>query len=222
MAVRRVGKRRIGAKRLGRRRMPLMRRLPKARQPVQFFKRTLYLPGGWVVQGGAPTIKTYTPVFQLNLLPDYLEFSGLYDQYCIKGIKVQLLNRGNSTDTGINSTTPAITGQSALIASVLDYTDANPLGSFSDASQYESLKMTQGWRGHSRYFVPALQQEVNIGATQIGYAPKKKMWLSTALPSNGVPHFGVKFIADATGIALGNQITFDVKIDYYLAFKNVK
>lgn len=227
MAVRRVGKRRVG---MVKRRKPVVygrgvRRALAGRQAIQFFKRSQYITGGWTVQGGA-SIRTYNPTFQLTNLPDFNEFQGLYDQFCIKAIKINLINRGNSVDSAINSTTPAVTGQSALVALVLDYTDANPLASFNEATQYESMKMSRGWQGHNRYFVPAIQAEANQSSTTVGLMPKKRQWLTTSSTTGIggaiVPHFGVKFIADSTGVALGNQVTFDVKITYYLAFKNVK
>lgn len=199
--------------------------LVRARQPVQFFKRSQYISGGWTIQGGVG-IRTYNPTFQLTNLPDVAEFQNLYDMFCIKAVKITLLNRGNNTDTAVNSTTPAVSGQTALVASVLDYTDAVPLASFNEATQYESMKMSRGWQSHSRYFVPAIQAEANQSSTTVGLMPQKRRWLTTSSTTGIggaiVPHFGVKFIGDSSGIALGNQITFDVKITYYLAFKNVK
>lgn len=218
--IRRVGRRRVGSKKIMRGRARVYRNLRqmRARQPVQWFKRTSYKTAGFVVQAGSGT-SSGSFVATLSQLPNFTDFTNLYDQYCIKGYKIQLIPRGNNVDNAIDQASPAVTGMTTLIGSVIDYTDSTNLTSFGDATQFESFKWTKGTSIHSRYIKPAVSRNVYQGVTN-AYNPSKNVWLATSEPS--VPHYGIKVIADNTMLAGNAEVVFDIQFTYYVGFKNVK
>lgn len=218
--VRRVRRRRIGARKGLRRprRYAGNLRSARMRQPVQWFKRTAYKTAGFVVQAGGGT-SAGSFVATLSQLPNFTDFTNLYDQYCIKGYKIQLIPRGTNVDNALDPGAPSITGMTTLIGSVIDYTDSTNLPSFSDATQYESFRWTKGTRMHSRYIKPSVSKQVYQGLTS-AYNPSKNVWIATDNPT--VPHYGIKVIADNTMLSGNAEVVFDIQFTYYVGFKNVK
>lgn len=204
-------------RRLIRRKTMMKRRaiIPRSpRQPVQFFKRSVYY-SGWTAN--STTTDIFVNYFgALSVLPNVSEFTSLYDQYRINGIKVTLIPRGNQSDIGTASGTVA---QSVGVFSVIDYDDINPLTSLNQAMQYQNLKMTRSHQIHSRYFKPRILNSVlaNAGTGAVANAGSTRGWLDVT--SDNIPHMGVKFVLQQSPNSVQ---TFDVKIDYFLAFKNVR
>lgn len=206
----RISTRFVRAKRsdiMRKRRMGIRRgRMGGPAQPVQYFKRTLYMKANRVSSTAADTFAGVQ--FTLNDVPNVAEFTSLYDQYQIKGIKYSLIPRISETD-------PA---QQSLpnIGSVIDQDDASAPTSIDQLTQYQNFRLTRGNKVHSRYWKPAIAQEVFGGGVLTAYAPRKNVWIDCN--SAAVPQYGIKFFIQQTAVV----ITFDVKIDYYIAFKNVR
>lgn len=175
-------------------------------QPVHYFKRTLYAKAGRTSSTAADTF--FGVQFTLNDVPNATEFTNLYDMYCIKAVKYTLIPRASETDT-TQQVNPNI-------GSVIDYDDAGAPGSIDVMTQYQNFKLTRGNKIHSRYFKPAVAQEVYGTSLLTGYSAKKNVWLDC--DNIVVPHYAFKGFIQQTSVA----VSFDVKIDYYLAFKNVR
>lgn len=181
------------------------------RQPVQYFKRTVYNPQfiqltpGLVATGAAYT-------FNLSAVTNSAEFSSLYDQYQIKGIKIELIPK----HTEVIASTTVVQGN---VHSVLDYDDSNtPIG-LDTLLQYQNYRSTRMNRVHKRYLKPKVLHEIYRSAVSTGYAPKSNTWLDVAADS--IPHYGVKFWFDGLPVGAAT-LYYDVKTTYYLAFKNVR
>lgn len=201
----------IRRKRLAR---PMIRRpMRSLRQPVHYFKRTQYYSGLWTNSTTSDVFNNIS--FILASVPGYTEFTSLYDQYRINGVKITLIPRGNQSDIGAASTTAA---QSVGIFSVVDYDDTSLLTSLNQALQYQNCKMTRTHQQHSRYLKPRV--EVNaLSSTAPGNANVMPVrgWVDCDFPNT--PHQGVKYVFQQSPNSVQ---TFDVKVDYYLAFKNVR
>lgn len=176
------------------------------RQPVQFFKRTVYLKAAYASSTTADT--PFAKRFAISDLPNITDFTNLYDQYCVKGIKFSMIPRTSEADTS-----------QALpnIGTVLDFDDNNVPTGWDQITQYESFKMTRGNKVHNRYFKPAVSPVVWSGtALANAYMVKKNQWIDVTYVDT--PHYGIKGVIGQTLVAQ----TYDVKIDMYLAFKNVR
>lgn len=188
-------------------------RTKRIRQPVQFFKRTVYHNALIKSSQLGPTFENFT--FKLDAVPNYTEFTALYDQYCIKGVSLTLMPRYNiaapTPDGGVSAT-----GQVPQTWSILDYDGSFPT---TEAAmlQYQNLKMQKGTSWHKRYVVPAVSAEIFNGVTT-AYAPKKRLFLDTANPD--VKHYGATVMVPQVNV--DTDCAWDVKIVYYLAFKNVR
>ena len=207
----------IRRKRLARRPMRrILRRRPA--QPVQLFKRVQYLTGFLSNNTASDTYGSMT--FNLNSVPGASEFTHLYDQYMIKALKVSFIPRGTTSDLGNPVALPGYTGQSVGVFSVIDYDDNDNPTSIQQLCEYQNMKMTRSHQVHSRYFKPKLLMAgpTTSAGTVIGSTMVRKVqWIDC--DSVLVPHYGLKYaLQQAPNVAQ----QFDVKVEYYLAFKNVR
>jgi len=201
------------------RRAPLRRakrpaRMARSRpaQPVQMFKRTVYTQNEITVPASLGAFTSVARTFSLGNLPGASDFTSLYDQYQIKAVKITLLPKWTQN----NQNTAAGSAPIGRVASVLDYDDNAFPASMGEMSQYQNFKLTNGVRTHSRYLKPrCLLQGVNAGGTTMNL-PTRTQWIDCN--QSAVPWFGVKFGFIGTTI----EQQYDAKIDYYLAFKNVR
>lgn len=186
------------------RRKRLVRRKP-ARQAVHNFKRTAYYNG--LIAGSTLSDVAGGFMAQLNQVPNYTEFTNLYDMYRINGVRWRISPRANSAEVGTNQ------GLVKLFTAV-DYDDiVTP--SLTDILQYQSLKVTRTDRDHVRYVKPTISQAVYQTAVGTGYGSTRG-WIDCANPT--VAHYGLKYLLQQ--LPAGNQ-QFDVQVTYYLSFKNV-
>lgn len=184
------------------------RRQVQNKQPVHYFKRSYYVVNGLTAFGA----NSYTPInVALTSLPSYTEFTNLYDQYKITGLKVKFVPRGNSSD---------ITTQNNIssLFTVIDTDDGNPFTNVDQALQYQSLKMTRSTQTQIRYFKP----KFNIGAiNQVAGGVIGKVntngWLDCT--SDSVIHYGIKTALTA---GASQSVIYDLMVTVYLAFKNVR
>lgn len=179
-------------------------RMGGLRQPVQYFKRATYKINAITATSGGPSFVDFT--FQLADVPNHTEFTALYDQYCIKGVKMEFIPRFNVANLG--DTIPEL-------FSIVDYDGSAP-STEPGFLQYQNLKMTRGTQIHKRYLKPAVLPQVFQGVTT-GYSIKKNQWIDSA--DDALPHYGVSTWLPTSG---ANNPSWDLKVTYYLAFKNVR
>lgn len=185
-------------------------RYPGVAQPVQYFTRTVYRPNFFSAAPG--TGVGFALNFQLNNLVNASEFTSLYDQYCIKAIKIEFIPR--CTEATPNN--PNLIGN---LWSVIDRDDSAAPASVDTLLQYQNLKRTQHTQVHTRYFVPSIRDTIYNTGTTMTYAEKKNQWIDAGTPD--AEHYGIKIWSD--GLPTGAPaISYDIVTKFYLAFKNVR
>lgn len=200
-------KRKMGSKRKPRRNYGYRNKVVK--QPVQYFTRTSYQLSGYSVAAGAAAAG-FARVFRLSACPNVSEFTNLYDQYQIKGVKISLIPRYTMTQSG------APLAAIGNVWSALDYDDASAPTSVDQLLQYQNVKRTQMNRVHSRFLRPCIANEIFNTGIATAYAPKRNTWIDCT--SDTVEHYGIKLWIDSSQAG----VTFDVQVKFYLAFKNVR
>jgi len=124
--------------------------------------------------------------FSLSNLPNYTEFTSLYDQYRILQASVSFLPYANSSSSG--SVTGSFPG---IIASAIDYDDASLPGT-TDLQQYESYKRNPAFLEFVRTIKPRVAIATYNGSTFTGYANQYAPWIDANSPN--VPHYGLKTV----------------------------
>lgn len=199
------------------------------RQPIHYFKRTCKISditASWNAATATATTIAGTYALSLDSVSAHGEFTSLYDQYMIRAVKLSFVPSGNSYMTSTVSGIATPVGFSRF-NSVIDYNDSSVPANENEMLQYQSLKTTPGYKTHTRYFKPKVQQTIadnDVTGTVVNGAPKGNCWLDCANPS--VDHLGLKVFCAApinsVSASTSVSITYSVYATFYLAFKNVR
>lgn len=203
-------------KRIYRRKRPLIKRRRKMmRKPrslqsrgVYSFKRTF--EGTPISSSNTEQLGAYT--FQFAQLPNYTEFTTLFDQYKINAIRLRFVPNVSESSIG-SSPIPDF-------HTVLDYTDGGAPASKNAMLEYPNWKMTRGTATHTRFFYPTSFVGV-LPASGVLTAgdPKRKQWHASDLAT--VTHYGLKYCIDNAS-ASPNIITWSVYATFYFQCKSVR
>lgn len=150
--------------------------------------------------------------FKLNDLPNYTEFTALFDQYKITGIKIRLIPEQNQQALGVG------VFNIPPIYTVIDYDDDTALTAITDAMQYQNCKIHTTISGSQivRFFRPHIAVAAYSG-TFTSYMNKSMQWIDSASPDTR--HYGFKIIVAAITTL---DTTFSVVATYYLKMRNVR
>lgn len=194
--------------------------------PVYYFKRFCTLTDIDAGADGADVL-TARPN-RLSDLPNYTEFTALFDFYKIVGVKVRLLpffDQVPSNDAGGVFSALYSSPSNLRIFSILDYNTLTPPTTINDMRQYQNCKMTRYIHGHKRYYVPkpTVEADSDLQAIQLN-AGRKNPWVNTTYPD--IDHFGLSIGIDMSNIDPSKVASGDpllrVEATYYVCFKNPK
>lgn len=150
--------------------------------------------------------------YRLSDVPNSTEFTNLYDQYKICGIRHKFIFEKNSSEAGSSTTNILPT-----LITVNDFNTASPLTDENTALQYHSCKMSRLDKVRSRYFKPT-SDVTAVSSAQT--ASVKRQWINTAFPD--YPHHGM--LAAVTTSGTGTDVLGVLKVytTYYIACKGAK
>ena len=197
------------------------------RQPVHFIKRSYWVRDSLSAVLGQNTNFSFTP--KLSDLPGYTEITNLYDAYCVKGAKIEIIPKHTQSpavfqvDSGANPGMITINTE-GMIHSVLDYNSLGAGFGVNDLVQYENHRMSRTNKIHSRYFKPRVLTPAYQAGITTAYGEQKNKWISTANPD--VVHYGMYGIVDLLSTSPGfvgdGLMKFDYLVTLYIACKNVR
>jgi len=149
----------------------------------------------------------------LNGLPDYAEFTALFDQYKIELIEINFKPVYNMQN--VVSTATAVMPR---LLTAMDYDDVTNWTSKQQAWEYETMRETNFDKEVTRRFKPKVAKALYAG-TFNGYSVEES-WIDCNSPD--VQHYGLKWCV--TGGSSGQTALqqWAVKITAYLAFKYVR
>lgn len=188
---------------------------PLSSNNIMSFKRVVELPS---ITTNNVTTGLGAISFKLSDLPNYTEFTGLFDEYCIKMIKVVIIPPTNAYTTSTASL-PTTIYNNPNFYTVIDNDDALTPGSLNDLFQYDTFRMHRGMNTIKRYFKPAIADTV-YGGISGAYSVKKNQWLDAAYP--GVEHYALKWAVDPMYVGATIDLTYRVYATYYFQCKGVR
>lgn len=147
--------------------------------------------------------------FSLNDLPNYTEFTSLYDMYKINAVTVTFIPQMTENVSAVTLNNPYA---NTRFYSCIDYNDNSPPTTIDEVRQYQNCKVTSILRMHKRY----IYKPKVLDAGGYTFSP----WISTAFPSNN--YYGLKYAVESTQAT--GALTFEFKIEakFYMSFKIVK
>lgn len=154
----------------------------------------------------------------LDGMPNYSEFTSLFDVYRIKGVtfKFRLIQPPEAQNT------PATSQFYPDIGVTVDHDDANAPTLVEDVLQYGKCKRgilrPNRWFKYRCHPTPAIQ--LYRTSTTTAYAPaKNSMWLDLAYVNT--PYYGIKgFISNEAAGLTTAPLAVEVRVIYYVQFKN--
>jgi len=191
-----------------RRRFRRATRYSKRGQKIYLFKRTARY--GSVTANNIADVKDgYS--FTLDQVPNYTEFTALYDQFKINAVKISFLPQMTENISLSSFNNPYA---SSRFFSALDYNSASAPATIDKVREYQSCKWTPILKTHKRYFKPRI---VDAGGI---YNPGRP-WLNCDTAYNQ-EHFGLIFGIQAMSSTSTASMLYEIEVKYYLSFKNVK
>jgi len=177
------------------------------------------------VNTGVDNYKAFAYSFDLTQLPNYTDFTSLFDVYRINQVVVTFMFQGcvnNTADTYFSAVLPRMITTTDVDDATLP--TASSAG-WDELCEYQTSKIRQVGNGAQSLFKyrikPHVTTEVYKSAITTGYAPKKGVWLDCGNPD--IPHFGLKGLINVpTANTGGNTFTYrwDVFSTYYLSLRN--
>lgn len=179
---------------------------------VYYFKRK--------VAPGKQVNLTTTPQGQISFSFDQVsgvsDFTSMFDQYMIRGVKVdfRLILDPGAAAAG-SATYPNLYVRR-------DY-DNTSLETIQEIAQDNKSKrwILQPNRVRSIYIKPALQAEYfNVATSLTDKSPVWNKWFDCS--NTNMPHLGLKWAIDTMGILLTPGVTMTIEFTYYLKMKNTR
>lgn len=196
-----------GRRRNYRRRFKTNTRYSKRGQKLYLFKRFTGAYGQLVISSLTATYAGYE--FALRDLPNYTEFTALYDMYKINAVKISFIPQMTQ-----NVSLGAINNPEASTRffSVIDYNDSAAPASVDELREYQSCKITPILRTHKRYiYKPKVLDSV---------LSSRNPWMATSNPSQ--PFFGLKVAVEPMFSSTTTVMNYNIEAKFYMSFKNVK
>lgn len=215
------------------------------KNPTHFFKRTCNIsnsanfsvggqlgkPGDVLLLtattgggGGAMSYGSYAVFGTLDSLPDYTEFTTLFDRYKIVGMKLKLIPFNTQSEVGAAvSATYAQTG--VIWHGITDYDDANSAPTATDVGintlrEYESYKVRNVLNGRpvTQYCKPRIATAAYGASVFTRFANMKNLWIDAN--SSDVQHYGFKGIFEMSpnSAAINTTIAIFIKAELTLYF----
>lgn len=156
------------------------------------------------------TVFTYASFnFSLNDLPNYSEFTSLYDMYKLNAVKITFLPQMTENVSSGSINNPYA---NTRFMSAIDYNDGTPPSSANEIREYQSYKMTPILKRHTRY----IRKPKLLDSNGFSISP----WMSTAFPSPN--YYGLKVAVEPMSSTSTLTMSYTVECKYYVSFKNVK
>lgn len=194
----------------------------KGPQRTYYFKRSCTKTAAVSSQSN-PVINYY--LFSLNDLPDYTEFTALYDQYQIAAVKISFIPLVSQVTSNIESTYSVLAPTLANYYrsySAIDYnnTSASGVTGPDNLREYQTYKWKPLPRTHSRYLKP--KPIMQNGGSALNYTlPGKVPWFDVATGSNE-GYAGLFFGYDAMPDLPNGTAIYTIECKYYLKFRTVR
>lgn len=169
-------------------------------RPVYKFNRVVEERYDIATDGINPSLNAF--VFTLDQLPDYTDFTRLFDMYRITKVEIDWVPEYTElTDAALVSNAVNV-----RFNSTVDLSDAASPASVDEVLQYQQLISTGITKAHKRSWVPTFLMGGLVPCT---------CWLPTSSPSER--HYGLKVAIPPTGVAM----TFRSRCRLYVECANV-
>lgn len=160
--------------------------------------------------------------FRLQDVPNYTEFTTLFDQYRIDKITFKMIPMCNVNQLTIASAGTFVNNP-GIVGTVIDYDDANILSTLASFEQYANFRFQPvvSSKTIQRTFKPHIAVAAFGGGVFTSYMNKGPTWIDCNNAT--VAHYAIKIYLDGPdGTAPTAFQKFQLFATYYLSFRNVR
>lgn len=179
-------------------------KIDKMGRLVHYFKRTMVVEKE-ITATGFQAASAAENAFQLDSLPNYADFTSLYDEFKICGIKRKFVFNVNSADSGTKEIPQLIT--------VNDFNSTDAITNENQALEYASFKSSRLDTPKSRYYKPSCALTDDQGLMF------KNKWRKCGSDDDD-DHIGLKWAVDTVSTAGGVIGTLRIYTTAYIACRN--
>jgi len=174
---------------------------PLSRKEQVVTIRRGYDAGTVTTANGAPAAGVIAPT--LSLLPDFTDFTNLFDAYRFECVRVTFTPVQNN-----------VLSEASRLYTVIDYDDANALATASSAQEYSTVMVStvDNTSAVTRSFRPKFATAAYSGVFTSFAQSSRNQWIDVA--STTVPNYGLKWIIDPD-----NAIKIVYRIDVLVCVK---
>lgn len=179
-----------------------------------------------IMRSNGITFCTYNFEFKLSDVPNYTEFTALYDQYRIRKVVCRFIPKQSSSMLMPYDASGSV-GNTIIprMWAAVDYDDSSALTSIDEIKQYSKAQAWPFTQKHSVVISPKVDKAIYNTAISTAYGPAGGVWIDCGNPD--VPHYGLKLIGELDAATLpanedGPHFYQGVECLYYLEFKNVR
>jgi len=166
-------------------------------------------------EGGAAPAYTNGYVFRLDQLPNYGEFTSLFDMYRFNSVVMRFI----PTATQLQTNTDQNNSEAPLLYCVIDYNNADAPASADELKEYGNCRVLPMTRPLSLKFRPRTATPVYRDAVSAAYLQNApKLWLDCNYAD--IPHYGVRVYVP--GGTTNNVYRMRIECTFYVSFRNTK
>lgn len=165
-------------------------------------------------EGGSAPSAGFAYQFQLSQLPNYNEFTALFDAYRINAVVV----RFNPMNTVFKGNTDSNNEDTPTVYAAIDYNNASVPTSADEMKEYANVNVFPMYQSRNFKIRPRLAIPVYRDGVSNAYLQSPKQWVDCTYAD--VPHYGLR-----VWIAAGQQrnaFKTTVECTYYMTFRNLK
>lgn len=191
--------------------------------PRMNVKRMIYSTN---FQFGNAAISNYWNYYQPtlnNAFNNWLEFSALFDEYKVNGIKITFVPRFDSLAAPVTGATPMTVLQPMISYCIDPSSTLTPSGLYNSTTyntflEQGNVKIRRATKPVSIFYRPKIEIPTNVGG---GFVYRRPGWLSTN--STAVPFKGVHVFMHTNNFSTQNtDINYDVFFTWYISVRNIK
>lgn len=159
-------------------------------------------------------VTMYTTMYSMNM-PNYTEFTSLFDQYKILSYTIELRPRFNGRDAAYGA------GTVADIPTIYYIYDKDDATAFTTPDQIMQCQKVYSRRLDKPVYItvkyPTIADEIYSSALVTGYAPRKAPFIDCTYDQ--VAHYGIKFMIQGLPSRAYGEL-FDIRVKWRFACKN--
>ncbi len=152
--------------------------------------------------------------FKLSDLPNYTDFTALFDRYRFVAVVARFIPTTQKTEVG---SATSLIGDNPIVYTVIDYDDSSTPLSLDELRQFDTAQSNQIGTYFERVLVPRAALGSYSGTFASYSQAPQRMWHDCNSPN--IQFYGLKWASTAFSTS-GTVALYQIEVDYIMEFSN--